>query len=456
MKKTLLALLAVLMVAVVLVACGGEEEKPTVNPSDPKTDVSAYTASGYEPSTLKNQVSWEGINSFKSTKDIAELYKTDKATAIAEARQIAIDFFTYAKTATWIPADNWSFAHHDNGDNTDEMTGGVVYGGLPYVGLASSAIYRIMDYIDPATGVVDITSAGGKLSADGKTATLQKVFGNQCANGAYQGWCRFINSANYGGTPTMTLLNNFIPVGDYTYPEITRKWSEAYNTVAVCQDNGDQVMWASYAKLIPGDGVINFTTAGHVMMVVSEPVVVYKDDGVTIDGNQSYLYITDQHVQFNTYQHPDGGDKAQIANYVNRKFTFAALSADSAGYIPFTYKEWLGEDPIEAPEYSCSQSGETITVDQLFKTKVTSNYHIYDIYASIYNANGVEVAKIATHNDGANVMEMKFAKVGLTSVIWGDLDKLDPANYEYTVKIYMQSGTGDRPTLWEGKLAAGE
>ena len=450
MKKFLFTTLCVLLVAVMafaLVACGGEKEPagPSVNPNDPKSDVSAYNAKGYEASTLKNQVSWEGINSFKSTAEIAELYKTDKNAAIKEARQIAIDFFTYAKTATWIPSDTWDFAHHDDGTGPDTMTGGQVYGGLPYVGLASSAIYRIMDYIDPATGVVDIYTAGGK------NHEFQKMFGNQCANGAYQGWCRFINSADYGGTPVMVVDRGFIPVGDYTYTNGTRKWTEAYNTVAVCKENGDQVMWASYAKLIPGDGVINFTTAGHVMMVVSEPVVVYKEDG-KIDGNQSYLYITDQHVQFNTYQH-EGGDTAQIANYVNRKFTFAALSAEKAGYIPFTYKEWLGEDDIDTPEYKISHTGDTISLSQLYKTKVTSNYHIYDIYCSVYNADGVEVFKTATHNDGAYVLEQKFAKTGLTCATWGDAADLDPANYEYTVKIYMQSGTGDRPTLWEGKLA---
>ena len=456
MKKSLLTLLAILLVAVMavaLVACGGEEAKPTVNPADPKSDVGLYKADGFEKSALKNQVSWEGINQFKSTKEIAELYKTDKATAIAEARQVAIDFFNYAKTATWIPADNWDFTHHSNGTGPDSMTGGVTYGGLPYVGMAASAIYRLMDFIDPETGVVDILTAGGEMGPDGMP-TRQLYFGNQCAQGAYQGWSRFINSAKYAGTPTMTLARNFIRVGDYTYPDYTNQWTEGYNTVAVCKENGDQVMWESYAKLIPGDGVINFTTAGHVMMIVSEPVVVRDPVTNEIDGAKSYLYITDQHVQFENYTHPDGGDQCLHARYVNKKYTFAALSAEKSGYIPFTFKEWLGEDPIEVPEYTCSHSGETITKEQIFKTKITSNYHLYDIYVSIYNKDGVEVYKTATHSDYASNYEMKFSSAGINCHMWGDLEKLDPANYEYTVKIYVQSGTGDRPVLWEGKLAA--
>ena len=462
MKKFLLAFLSVLLVAVMalaLVACGGDKADSNapagkVNPADPKSDVGVYEAKGFEKSQLKNQVSWEGINQFKSTKEIAELYKTDKNAAIAEARKVVVDFFTYAKTATWIPADNWDFTHHSDGSNPDSMSAGQVYGGLPYVGLASSGIYRLMDFIDPETGVVDIITAGGEMGADGMPVK-QKYFGNQCAQGAYQGWSRFINSAKYAGTPTMTVSKNFIRVGDYTYPDYVNNWTEGYNTVAVCKENGDQVMWESYAKLVPGDGVINFTTAGHVMMIVSEPVVVRDEATGEIDGNKSYLYITDQHVKFENYTHPDGGDQCLHARYVNRKFTFADLSAEKSGYIPFTYKEWLGEDPIEVPEYTCSHSGETITKEQIYKTKITSNYHLYDIYVSIYNADGVEVFKTATHSDYASEYELKFISAGVGMAVWGDLDKLDPANYEYTVKIYAQSGTGERPTLWEGKLAAG-
>ena len=44
-------------------------------------------------------------------------------------------------------------------------------------------------------------------------------------------------------------------------------------------------------------------------------------------------------------------------------------------------------------------------------------------------------------------------RAGEQVYIWGNLDKLDPAK-SYTVKVYAQLGTGERPTLWEGKLIA--
>ena len=60
---------------------------------------------------------------------------------------------------------------------------------------------------------------------------------------------------------------------------------------------------------------------------------------------------------------------------------------------------------------------------------------------------------MATHSNGASEYKIQFQKAGVLSVIWGDLESLAPAEYEYTVKVYAQLGTGARPTLWEGKLA---
>ena len=439
MKKTIttvLCLMLVLVLGMTLFACGNKEEAKNEIPK--KDPVSLYKADGFEKSTLKNQVSWEGINSFKSTAEIAELYKTDSAAAIAEARKTTVDFFTYAKTATWIPGDTWEFTHHADGTGPDVMNVGQVYGGLPYVGLAYSAIYRLMDFIDPETGVVNIKEAG----------RYQAMFGNQCAQGSYQGWSRFINSAKYGGTPSMTVANNFIRVGDYVYPDVTPNWTKSYNTVKVCEENGKQAIFESYAKVVPADGVVNYTTAGHVMMIVSEPTVVRNEDG-TINGVQSYVYITDQHVRFENYTHPNGGDQCQAARYVNKKCSFDSLFED--GYIPFIYKEWLGEDPIEVPEYKYSHSGDSITLSKIFETRISSNYHLYDAYFSVYDAVGNEVLKVATHNKSASTYEIKFMKAGEVSYIWGSLEDLEKGG-EYTVKVYAQSGTGARPDLWEGKL----
>ena len=444
MKKTFLILLAVLTIVVGLVACGNEAETVKVNPNDPKTDVGAYKNKNGAGSEMPEMVSWEGLNQFKTTDQIATLYATDPTAAIAEARQLSVDFFRYCKTAQWTPADSWDFTHGSDGSKPDTLHAGVVYGGLPYVGKAFSSIYRLMDFIDPDTGVVDIYKVGGK------DHELQSMFGNQCAQGTYQGWSRFINSAKYGGTPSMVANNDFIFLGDFACNTTIANWSSTYGTDECLLENSKDVLFESYALLDVGDGIVYYTSAGHVVMIASKAVVV-RDESGKIDGTQSYVTVIDQTPTWHKMNDSNGTPYNYQAN-VDAKWTFEFLYEDH--YLPFTFKEWTGEDPIEMPTIQCSHTGDTISVEQIFNTKISSNYHLYDIYCSIYNADGVEVAKVATHNDYASNYELKFMNTGIQSVIWGDLESLDPAAYEYTVKIYAQQATGQRPVIWEGKLAA--
>ena len=141
---------------------------------------------------------------------------------------------------------------------------------------------------------------------------------------------------------------------------------------------------------------------------------------------------------------------------MDAKWSFQKLY--SGEYLPFTFKEWTGEDPIEETEYGLTLDGnefnaESITLDQIFKLKAHSNYYIMDLYAEVRNADGVEVYKVASRPiKAAGVKEFRFYKSGDNFEGWGTTDNII-AGQEYTVKIYMQLGTGERPTLWEGKLA---
>ena len=444
MKKTLLALLAVLMVAVVLVACGGEGEKSAVNPNDPKTDVSAFKAKG-EWTTINDPLSWDGINSFMATDDIAELYKTDKAAAIEAARKVAVDFFRYSKTALWIANEDFTYWHmkdgHDSGAEPNlKQLSGMVCGGVPYIYVASGSIYRLMDYMDPATNVVDMTDF----------IKNPHLYGNQCSIGSYWGWARVTNSAKYAWTQDIVEQNGFLKVGDYDYDKFASGWSQGYTTTQILQENGAEKMYECYAQLKAGDGIVYYTTAGHVVMISADAHVERDADGKIIPG-KSYVLVIDQ-----TPTEADGvnkaGDSYIYEKNVDSKWDFVTLF--KGNYVPFTYKEFTGEDPIEKTECTLSHSGETITVDQMLKLKMTSNYGISDLYVSVYNADGVEVFKAVTRATQAGRMELKFTPAANNFFKWGDETTLDPANYEYTVKVYAQLGTGARPVLWEGKLAA--
>ena len=439
MKKTLIFILSVLMtvaIALTFVACGeekGKEETAKKKPTGPKENVSIWHAEGFEKSTLKNQISWEGINSVPIKKAGMD---------ITEARQICVDFFRYAKTCTWIPnADYGIWADaviHENEKPKREMDYGITYGGLPYISWATGSPYRLMDYIDEETGVVNMANAGDKPI----------LFGNQCANGAYVGFARVINSAKYGITAKMLQANGFLNLGDYTYPKDLASWKTTYGTPNVLNENSKDTMMESYALLKAGDPIVYWTTAGHVVMIATDAVVI-RDDSGKIDPYKSFVTIIDQSVAFVPYQH-EGGDLCQIAENVDAKRNFQQLYAGK--YLPMTFAEWTGEDPIEETEVTYSHTGDTITIDQLYGSKITTNYYLFDIYAHIYNSDGIEVCKIARRYESANTRELTFEKGAFAEEVWGSYENLDPAD-GYTVKVVAQIGTGERPVVWEGKLA---
>lgn len=426
MKKIFSLMLAVLLVATMalsMAACGGEKDDGIT------TDVSAYkSGDGFEP--INDPLSWEAINKFPVVHD---------GMTIEEGRKLVVDFFRYVKTAVWMPSDNYEYKIKTANPDSEQIVGYVKYGGLPYISLGSGNIYRLMDYMDPETGVVDIKTAGLK----------EKLFGNQCSFGSYIGAGRVINSAYYSWTKNMTPLNGFIPVGDYSIKNDVKSFSEAvYNTITVLQENGQEKMNESYAGLKAGDVIVYYTTAGHVVMISEDAHVEYGADG-KIDALKSYVMVIDQTPGHSSMTNA-AGDTFAFENNVDAKWNFQKLF--KGNYVPYTFAEWLGNDPIESSKTEISYTGETMSLNQLSGVTVTSNYGITDIYAGVYNSKGIEVYKLAVRAEETSVKEMKFTKIGANVDIWGDEEKLIEGN-EYTVKIYAQLSTGERPTLWEGMLA---
>ena len=446
MKKTLVAVLCLLLVAVMavsLVACGEKKED-----IPQKAPVSQYKAKG-EWTEIKDPLSWENINSYPIK---------SSTMSIDDARQLCVDFFRYSKTAAWIPDDNFTYFHNSEMTNEFTQNAGQIYGGLPYIAVSSGNIYRIMDFMDTEKGVVDV-----------KGLTINpKLYGNQCSIGSWWGWARVINSFEvYDWTQAMVHNNGFLRVGPYTYDEAATAWSDAYRTTEVTKNNGEQTMFESYALLKKGDGIVYYTSAGHVVMIASDAVVVRNADG-TINGGQSYVTVIDQTPGWAEGQN-EAGDKYQYEKNVDAKWTFLDMLER---YVPFTYKEWTGEDPIEQTEVTLSIGSDikvegkitedearkfetsstvptTLSASQAYTAKVTCNYGLSDVYLIVYDAVGNEVYKSVTRAGMAGRFELKLAKTAGNSYFWGSLDELDKSG-TYTAKIELQIGTGERPVLWEG------
>ena len=449
-KLTPLWLLALVMaIAVILVACG---EKTTDAPETTAAPKPTTSVSRYESvdtyAKIPDYLNWDTVNSFPVV---------NESMTIAEARELCVSFFRYAKTALWICDNDMEFIKNSSGSQ-DEMVEGSVYGGLPYVGLGSGNIYRLMDYMDPDTGVVNIKNAVNEEEKyDG-----WKTFGNQCSIGAYWGWGRAINSAKYTWTQGCVVKNKMPRVGPYTYDDDLTRLGGKTNKVAnptttqILADNGRQTMFQSYALVQPGDGLVYYTTAGHVVMISSEPVVVYNEDG-TIDGNASYVHYIDQGQTWYEDGMSEAGTAYAYKGGVDTKHSFENLF--KGNYMPFTYLEWLGEDPFESSVTTFSLTADTITTTELFSSEVTANYGISDVYAIVYDEDGNEIYKHAVRCTQANQRTVKIvrtikegAKVPSVET-WGTLG-FAPGKVN-TVKIVVQLSTGERPTIYTGTLVQG-
>lgn len=403
---------------------GGEQEQ-TKDDSGDETGTSSGTYAA-------KPLSWANINAFPIK---------SSSMSVDQLRQLCVDYFRYAKTATWTPSTGINFIKNAKGSN-DSMTGGNTYGGLPYIGLGSGTMYRLMDYLNEETGVVDMADAlnlGGTISmAD------MKYFGNQCANGAFSGWGRVINSVTRTSTANMVKNNGYIPLGSYTYKENTKNWSSNYQTKQVCEANGRQVMYEAYAKLRPADGMVYYTTAGHVIMASSDPVVKRNGDG-TIDGNASYVYIVDQAQSWEDYT-TIGGSNCKIKNSVDAKKTFAELF--DRHYLPFTFAEFQGTDPVQSTSCSFGFEEEIITTEVLFGNEVVSNYFISDAYVIITDSSDSQVYKHAVRGGAANCFALSISRTGKNVDSWGTY----PTSGTYNVEIIVQLYTGERKSVYTGTL----
>ena len=408
---------------------------------------------------INQKLTWDQINSFPmKTKDMT----------VDEMRQAVLDFMYFTKTYVWTPDETVNFIKNGKGA-LDVMSQGQIYGGLPYVGLATGNVYRMMDYIDPETGLVDMEKALPALK-DGGTLDIAdlKYFGSQCSVAVYWGWGRVINSANYSWTGGGVPKNDFIVLGDVAIPEDLNSWSLTYNTVACCEENGQQTMFEAYALLQGADGLVQWTTAGHFAMAYSDAVVVRNSDG-TIDGDNSYVMVIDQAATWKTLSN-DAGDTFQHKNNVNVKFTFTKLFNSS--YIPFTFKEFLGEASIQDTTVSLVNSGGTAYVDgtiresdrayitsqttdtlawsDLFSARVKSNYGIVDVYVTLYNAAGEQFYRHAVRTGTANNRSLAMAESGPQVTVWQYANVFE--NRTYAADVEVQLATGERVVIWSGNL----
>ncbi len=378
--KKLFALLLCLAMILSMFACG--EEPQTATTEETKT----------ESNQNKTEEQKETENKLTSIADpltaealAAIPIATDDMTS-DQLRKICLDFMNLQVSFPYIPSVDYTYIVTSRNEGIDRKAG-TVYGGLPYVTAGSGNLYRIMEFYDFETGVLNMDPFFNQAS----------LFGNACSGGACIAWSRVVNSAQFGYTKDMTQFKGYVPVGPYQYPNDIPLFGENdrnnYDCKDVTKENGEQVMFQSYAKLLPADGIVS---GGHVRMISDNPVVKYEEDGVTINGAQSYVLFSDQglyNTQDNFIRTMSDGLVYRAQGCVNQRVSFAELLADA--YLPFTFKEFLGTDPVEKAEVTVSLPADSVTPEQLLQGTLISNYNISDIFVVIKDANGQQKFRYA-------------------------------------------------------------
>ena len=355
-----------------------------------------------------------------------------------QLRQICVDYVCLSTTFQWLPSKTFSYIT-SSVDLEVKFYEGKLYGGIPYVNLASGNLYRVLEMYNTETGVMNVDNFA-------EDSDKKIYFGTACSGTACWGWGRVVNSATMKWTSNMNQKNGFIPVGPYTYdPSIEIYGNDgAEDCKPICKRNGQKVMFESYALLQKADCVVN---QGHVRMVKEAPTVVRNPDG-TINGDESYLIQCEQGLYTTNDSHnrtaADGTVyKIQGSDYY--KSSFSELF--SSGYLPHTFAEFLGTDPVEPGIVTIDHSGPTAKVSDFKDGKLSANYPISDVFTVIKNEQGEQVYRYAYR------CEYHFTRViSLSKAVSAGALQTFSTKGNHTVDILVQLSNGELITAYSGAL----
>ncbi len=315
------------------------------------------------------------------------------------------------------------------------------YAGLPYVTKGSGNLYRILECYDEESGVLNVEKLGDN----------PKFFGNACSGAACSAWARVINSVSgFGYTRHMTQKNGFLPVGDYKYSEDLEEFIQKeidvdrpegtafYTPKDICKENKKKMMFSCYAKLLPGDGMV---CPGHVRMVEKAPEIVLDQDGV-VDPYQSYVSLLDQVATWKVKKQPDGSE-IYVQGGINTTYSFIDLY--NIGYIPFTFKEFLGTEKVKKATVSLSAKSDTLSMQDAEEITVFSNYLISDLFITVSDEAGNKVYQKVIRTDDFNIREMNLKDA------FGEDCKTLKGNF--SLRLEIQLFNGEKKTAFNGKLS---
>lgn len=360
-----------------------------------------------------------------------------------ELRQLCVDAFKANLTFQWTPNRTVAYTYELRGEMVDvKLPVGEAFSGLCYCVYIRNAtfgtLYKALSFYDKETGVLDTEAMGDKMLG---------IISSACAYGAQQGWNRVSNSHNLTRMESYNCFDSdIIPVGDYTYEPYLYDYNFATReaTAKIIAANGKEVMYEAYAQMLPGDGLYS-SPSWHVGMCSTVPVVVRNADG-SIDPEKSYLLTLEQcatgtnNPDFTEKQ--SNGVDIRIMGSVDLKHTFKQLL--ESGYIPFTIKEFLGEDPVEpgkawvGTQTAPIENGQDLTMTALFGKALFTNYALCNLELTVKDP----VGNVLYSYDPMMVTAPWTYEIKLSEI--ADRNRLAPyANGKNTIHIYARLANGE-------------
>lgn len=327
-----------------------------------------------------------------------QVYAFDQTPDTAQIRQMAVKAMRDMLSVQWCVDREYRYQKSGSVSGKDfRHDPNIVYAGMPYTNGYATLVHWF-EYYDPETGL---------LSLPGDPQNMNTLVGNSCAACVTAAWLTVCSSiSGIEITKGMVPMNGFLPVGPYETKYNIISYGD-YPTETIVEDNGEQVMFASYAEILPADSVVS-TKDDHAMMAVEAPHIQYNADG-TIDPDLSFVAIQDQRAGsgngFYTVE-----EDGVICNYSGRTYsTYTFRKLYDLGYIPVTAKEFVDASAYVQPQVSFSM--ESYTAEDVHTGNFSSNYPILVVRAVLEDDLGnreVVERSIATYSDFKNKMVHTF------------------------------------------------
>lgn len=435
------------LICLLLCSCtpsgGTTPAAPSTNPSVPVSTLSPVTTGTLTTAPHQEGLVYEKADDPLTPEKMASIPVAHSGMTTQQLRQLCVDYIKLSVSCQWVSDGTYYIVESDKKNPEKNFTEGKLYGGIPYINMASGNLYRFMEYYNPATGILDST---GLL-------TTPDLFATACSGTAGWAWARVINSAEISWTHSINKKHGFVPVGPYVYDfdmDVIWEWGPDgekiyhYDTKKICKENGAQTMFESYAQTHLADC---YSRTGHVAMASSEPVIVRDADG-NIDGEKSYIELAEQGQYTKAKFHKrvtSDGTEYRIRGNDGRPFTFQALY--EAGYLVHTFEEFLGTDPVEDATVTIAHRAPSATAADLGLGSLIANYPISDVFTTVVDKDGKTVfqhVERTTDHFTKTVSAAKFIPVGALAAMSTEEGR--------RVSITAQMSTGAIVTVYEGAL----